>query len=422
MKKLLLIVAVAMAATMSFAQVNKAKMLLDEIAGNPDAEKLAQAKTAITDAIAKAKPNNLAYIYNVAAQVELRYLQAELEKMQNGQELDTMLFISSMDNAVELFTKSYTLDHEPDAKGKVKPKFDYGDKYTIGEHDGNLVWIKKVLGYYLIAAQFCYKNGDKAKTYEYYMKHLTLPKNPMFTPAQTDSIYKSDNRYPLVGYYATILVFQDKDYDKVLQTVDYAIQSEDAPTREDGYYMKSSSLLHKGDTLNWLATQKEAMENTSNTTYALNVLKYYYDHHQQAQVMTIADEFIKKAPENKMAHYIKGVALMDNKKDDEARKCFETALEKDPSFVDAKYNIAVLDFSKVSAFNANAILDNKDPKYKGQQQELMQMLTNSRKQFAELQELAPEKPDLWEAKLEQIDHLIGIVENNLAEVAKRDKK
>lgn len=422
MKRILFAVALMLTASMSFAQVNKAKMLLDEIAGNPDAEKLAQAKTAINDAIAKAKPNNMAYIYNVAAQIELRYLNQEFDKYRSGEPLDTALFVRSMDNAVEYFTKSYTLDHEPDAKGKVKPKFDYGDKYTIGENDGNLVWSKKLLGYYLIIAQMYMKNEKTDLAYEYYMKHLSLPKNVLFTPAQTDSIYKADPNYPVVGYYATMLVFKNKDYDKVLQTVDYAITSPDETTREDGYYMKSSSLLHKGDTAQWLATQKEAMENTSNTTYALNILKYYYDHHQQAQVMTIADEFIAKAPENKMAHYIKGVALMDNKKDEEARKCFETALEKDPNFVDAKYNIAVLDFSKVSAFNANAILDNKDPKYKSQQQELLQMLTNSRKQFAEIQELAPGKPDLWNSKLEQIDHLIGIVESNLAEVAKRDKK
>jgi len=38
MKKLFLIVAVAMSATLAFGQVDKAKMLLDDIAGNPDAE------------------------------------------------------------------------------------------------------------------------------------------------------------------------------------------------------------------------------------------------------------------------------------------------------------------------------------------------------------------------------------------------
>ena len=71
----------------------------------------------------------------------------------------------------------------------------------------------------------------------------------------------------------------DKDYDRVLNTVDYAIQSEDETTREDGYHMKTTSLLHKGDTVQWLSTLKEAMENTTNVNYPQIILKYYYDQH-----------------------------------------------------------------------------------------------------------------------------------------------
>lgn len=422
MKKCLFIVAALFSATMSFAQVEKAKMLLDETAGTPDAEKLAMAKSAIKDAMAKAKPNKMAYIYNVAGQVELRYLNQEIDKMQANQPLDTALFITSMNNAVDYFSKSYEIDHTPDAKGKVKPKLDYGDKFTIGENDGNVVWLKKIMGYYLISAQLCYKNGDKHAAYEYYMKHLEFPKKPIFTPEQTDSVYKSDNRYPLVGYYATILVFQDKDYDKVLQTVDYAIKSEDETTREDGYHMKSTALLHKGDTAQWVATLKEAMENTTNVNYPQIILKYYYDKHQQDEVMKIATEFVAKAPNNKMAHYIKGVALMDQGKDVEARNCFNDACKIDENFVEAISNIGVTYFNEVRELNQKATTDNRAANYKSQQEELKAKLTETRQYFQRVQTLAPERSELWQSKLESIDNLLNVVETNLAEIAKRNKK
>ncbi|MDD6783317.1 MAG: hypothetical protein SOW56_04425 [Bacteroidaceae bacterium] len=422
MKKLLLLMVVALTMTTAFGQVEKAKSLLDEIAATPDDAKLAEAKKAINEAIANAKPNKLAYIYNVAGQVELRYLNQEIDKMQAEQPLDTALFISCMDKAVEYFTKSYEIDHTPDAKGRVKPKFDYGDKYTIGEHDGNLVWMKRIIGYYLISAQFCYKNGDKHRAYEYYMKHLSLPKSPLFTPAQRDSIYKSDSRYPLVGYYATILVFQDKDYDKVLQTVDYAIQSTDETTREDGYHMKSTALLQKGDTAKWLATLKDAMENTNNVNYPQIILKYYYDRHEQAEASKIADEFVAKAPNNKMAHYIKGVVLMDEGKDLEARKCFQDAVAIDENFAEAVSNIGVTYFNEVRELNQKATTDNKDPKYKAQQEELKAKLLETKGYFDKVQTLAPGNPDLWEAKLNNINSLLDVVNTNLSEIAKRDKK
>lgn len=422
MKKILLTAVLALATGMAFGQVEKAKSLLDEISVTPDSFKLAEAKKAIESAMTNAKPNKMAYIYNVAGQVELRYLNRELDKMQANQPLDTMLFINSLDKAVEYFTKSYTIDHAPDAKGKVKSRFDFGDKYTIGEHDGNVTWMNKIVSYYLICAQMCYKNGDKEKAYEYYIKHLELPKSPCFTKAQTDSIYKADTRYPLVGYYATIIVFQEKQYDKVLKTVDYAITSTDEVTREDGYHMKSTALLQKGDTAQWLATLKDAMENTNNVNYPQIILKYYYDKHQQAEIMTIADDFIAKAPNNKMAHYIKGVVLMDAGKDLEARAKFEDAIKIDENFVEAIANIGVTHFNEVRVLNQNAITDNKDPKYKAQQEELKTKLTETKGFFEKVQSLAPTQPSLWESKLENINSLLEVVNTNLAEIAKRDKK
>lgn len=418
MKKFLLSVALVMTATMTFAQVEKAKMTLDEIAGKNDPEKLAMAKVAINQAIASGKPNKMAYIYNVAGQVELRYLNQELDKMSAHEDLDTTLFINSMDKAVEYFLKSYEIDHTPDAKGKVKAKFDYGDKYTIGEHDGNLVWMKKILGYYLISAQFKYAQNDKDGAYKYYIKHLELPQCPMFTAAQTDSIYNSDDRYQKVGYFATIIAHEKKDYDAVLKTVDFAIQSDEDMTREDGYQMKSGAYLHKGDTAQWLNTVKAAIENTSNVNYSLNLLKYYYDHHMKGEVAKYADDFIERAPDNKMGYYIKGVYLMDELKDQEALKFFQTALEKDPNFADAQINIGTIAFNEVREIDKNNTYSNRDPRYKETQELLLKKLQECKEIFGKVEVMSP--GDAYKAanQIAKVDELLEIVEGNLKEVAK----
>ncbi len=420
MKKYLLIVATLLTATLSFGQVEKAKMLVDEMAMNVDSAKLAEAKAAIDEALAKVKPNKAAYVYNVAGQVELRYISDLVDKVQRQEELDTAQFITSMDKAVEYFTKSYEIDHTPDAKGRVKPKYDYGERYTIGENSGNIVWMSKIGGYYLISAQLCYAAGDSARAYDYYIKHLDFPKRPMFTEHQRDSFYKSDSRYPLVGYFATIIAFQKKDYDKVLNTVDWAINSDNEMTREDGYHMKSTALLNKGDTARWLETLQSAMENTNNVNYPQIILKYYYDKHEQDKVNEIADEFLKKAPNNKMAHYIKGVLLMDAGHDAESRTYFEKAIEIDSTFVDAVSNLGVTYFNDVRTLNQKATTNNNDPNYKAQQEELKVKLTETRIYFQRVQELAPERPSLWQSRLETIDELLNTVESNLTEIAKRD--
>lgn len=428
MKKLFLTIGVALIGATAWAQdshIYKVQQLLDEAnqkSGEVKDARLKEARQTISDVLANPKTKKLAYAYNVAGQVELRLLNDEVDKMKARQPFDTLLFVNCMDNAVKYFTKSYEIDHKPDNKGNVKPKFDYGDKYTIGERNGNVYWAKQIIPYYLMSAQLCYSKGDKEKAYEYYMKHLEYPKSIFFTKAQTDSIYKSDDNYPKVGYYATMLAFGDKDYDRVLKTVDYAIDSEDKTAKQDGYYMKATAYQHKGDTAKWVSTLRDAMENTDNVEYPQILLKYYYDKHLQAEASRIADEFIQKAPQNKMAHYIKGVVLMDQTKDEAALAEFNKALELDSQFVEAKANVGVLKFNEIRDLNQKAITNNKDPKYKAQQLELKGKLEEAKSIFNDVANLAPDKTDLWQDKLEQINNLISVIDNNLAEVAKRDKK
>lgn len=422
MKKTLFSVAACMMAAVSFAQDVKIAKAQEQI----DEGKFKEAQATIAEVIANPKTKKLAYAYNVAGQVELRLLSIEADKYNERSPLDTAVFISSMDKAVEYFTKSYELDHQPDAKGKVNAKFDYGTKknqYDIGEGNGNIQWMKKIMMNYVLCAQFSMQNGDEKEAYKYYLKHLELPKNPCFTPAERDSFYNAGKDiYDKVGYFATQIAYKEKWYDKVLESVDVVCKSEDRITREDGYWMKASSLQHMGDTAKWLNTLKEAMENTENVNYPQIILKYYYDRHQQDEAMKVANDFVAKAPGNKMAHYIKGVVLMDQNKDDEAMQCFNKSLEIDPEFVEAIANVGVLNFNEIRELNQKATTDNRDPKYKEQQQQLKDKLTTTRAYFEKVQMLAPEKSELWQDKLANIDNLISVVDTNLAEVAKRDKK
>jgi DNA replicative helicase MCM subunit Mcm2 (Cdc46/Mcm family) len=84
--------------------------------------------------------------------------------------------------------------------------------------------------------------------------------------------------------------------------------------------------------------------------------------------------------------------------------------------------VGVLNFNEVRDLNQKATTNNRDPQYKAQQQQLKDKLTSTRAYFAKVQELAPDRSDLWQNKLDNIDELISVVDRNLSEVAKRDKK
>ncbi|MGN1235925.1 MAG: hypothetical protein ACI4TS_00610, partial [Bacteroidaceae bacterium] len=106
----------------------------------------------------------------------------------------------------------------------------------------------------------------------------------------------------------------------------------------------------------------------------------------------------------------------------EARKCFQDAVAIDENFAEAVSNIGVTYFNEVRELNQKATTDNKDPKYKAQQEELKAKLLETKGYFDKVQTLAPGNPDLWEAKLNNINSLLDVVNTNLSEIAKRDKK
>ena len=113
---------------------------------------------------------------------------------------------------------------------------------------------------------------------------------------------------------------------------------------------------------------------------------------------------------------------MDEGKDAEARKSFEDAVAIDPNFIEAISNIGVTYFNEVRDLNEKATTDNKAANYKAQQEELKAKLTQTKEYFDKVQALAPDRSDLWQSKLDNINTLIEIVDKNLSEIAKRNKK
>ena len=138
MKKIFSLAIFALFATAGMAQSAKAQLKMDEgkftealqIVKDAIADNDAAVKDVTEKAQAKGKPvvldkqnQKYAALYNQGATCYAQIFNPELMKAANQQPLDTMLFVQSLDNMINYYTKSYTYDNMPDAKGKVKPKF-----------------------------------------------------------------------------------------------------------------------------------------------------------------------------------------------------------------------------------------------------------------------------------------------------------
>ena len=191
-------------------------------------------KKKIKDPAAQPDTKKLAEVYNKLGDVYGMQFNTELLNAAQGLPLDTMKYIDMLDKAVDCYTKSYTNDVAPDAKGKVKTKFADNDrKQLLG-----------MLDYYYYSGVFMHQNKDMKAACREFKKFNDFRRCPAFSTTQQDSIYTAKkDLYDQAAFNVALLYYQDQDWDNLLACVDDAMG--DPKTMRDAYIMKQNAYLEK---------------------------------------------------------------------------------------------------------------------------------------------------------------------------------
>lgn len=263
MKKLILTAALSGLCAFAFAQnsaIYKAQSLQEK-------GEIKAAADLLDEALKNPKTTKFAQMYNMAAELQAQIFNPELMKAAQGVPFDTTLFVTTLDKMVDYYTKSHEADITPDKKGKVK------SKYVQANHDRMMA----ILDYYNYAAVFMNQSGKADKSMEYFEKYLNLPKNPIFSEHETDSIYASKrSAYSQTAFNLALLNFNAKSWDKAIEYADVAL--EDTLGTRDLYIIKMQSYLAKNDSTTWLKTLTDAVKRTEDEGFMQNLLYYYVVH------------------------------------------------------------------------------------------------------------------------------------------------
>lgn len=392
------LMALAVAVTCAYGQnmaIYKAQAKIDE-------NKLKEAEEIITPALTNPKTTKLAEMYNLAGSIQIRFLQPELIKAAQQQPCDTALFVSSLEKAVQYYTKSNEYDMQPDKKGNVKPKF----------YEDNHKRLMAMLPYYNYAGIMLYNNGKKDEAADMFQKFIGMYQNPVFSKTEQDSIYNANKKeYDQASYNIASLAYSSKDWDKLLSIVDEALKSDN--NLNDLYIMKSQACLAKGDTAKWVSTMEEAVERVeSSTSFAQNLLYYYIQKNDAQDALSQANSMIEKNPNSKNGYYMKGCVLLNLQKDFPAsRECFEKAIALDDQFVESYINIGVSYINEViSRRNKGEYCTDrtKVKQYNADIEKMKVFYKNALPYFEKARELRPDDIKLWAANLQNVYSNLGM--------------
>ena len=363
--------------------------------------------TILNEALQNPKTTKFAEMYNLLADAHTRLMEPEFQKAAQSQPFDTAGYCVNLDKAIINYTKSYEADNKPDAKGKMKPKFNAINGPRIAA----------MLDYYNYAALFVNQNGNRNEAITYFKKFIELPKNPVFTPQQTDSIYKAKKtEYAQAAYNLTILCYGQNDWDNVLKYADLALQDETG-TR-DLYIMKMQAYLGKQDSAAYLKTLQEAVIRTETPNFIQNLLYYYIQKEDRTGALAMADNLVKEHQGSKAAYYLRGSVYLNMKPFNyaKAEEDFGKALVIDPNFVEANIGMAYSYMNDVVTQVQNRVIKI-PPTYSKLYKQVMETKVQPyyRKAlpyFEKVRALLPDEPKRWASPLQQIYNNLDMTEKS----------
>ena len=189
MKRVLLTVALCVAASVSFAQkkaVNEAQSIAK--GSTPD---FSEARTLIKGALENPETKDDAKTWYVAGFIEDQQFSNERTKQVLGQQPDEPVMYEALGSILPYFEKAYELDQLPNEKGKVKPKFTKDIKGILG---ANHV-------YYINGGAYYFDQKDYNKAYDFFEQYLKISDMPMF---KGEAVAERDSNFMTVQFYAAV--------------------------------------------------------------------------------------------------------------------------------------------------------------------------------------------------------------------------
>ena len=343
------------------------------------------AREAIKPAFNDEKTKNDPKTYFTAGMIGYTENDSYSKLMMLGKEVDQVKKGKAIMEAYDYFLKAYKLDQMPNAKGKVKPKFDKKIKENIKEFytaQYNLV------GY----GAHLFDKKDYKGAFDAFSTFLEIPKLPMMNK----ELSMTDSTYRMIKYFSALAATNMQNHDKAIEM--YKDLADDNYETKNVYQLLADEYRSIKDTVNYLATLEQGFKLFNDDPWFLqNIINHYIYSDKIEEASKYLDAAIAQAPTVAEYYYVKGNVEERLGNNDGARKAFEKALELQPKMASAYAGIGRIIFNQAVEFlrAADSIRDNK--LYNAEVQKANDIFKQSLPYMEKAVELDPKDTDFKQA-------------------------
>ena len=381
MKRVLLTVALCVAASASFAQkkvVNEAQ----SIAKGSNAD-FGEARTLIKGALENPETKDDAKTWYVAGFIEDQQFNAERAKQILGQQPNEPVMYEALYGILPYFQKAYELDQLPNEKGKVKPKYTKDIKSILS---ANHVYLFNGGAYY-------FDKQEYKKAYDFFNQYVEISELPMFAGTQTA---EKDSTFMTVQFYAAAAASLAKDSRLAIAALERA---KNTPYRQYDVYQylcyEYGEARTAQDSVMLEKTFEEGMQVFPDSAIFLNnLINTYIYSNRNEKALEMLNVAIQKNPNDANLYNVMGRVYETGLKDyANAEKNFQIALEKDPNLTDALSNIGRIYYNQGVNKLSEANMINDSKKYQEELSMAKDLFKKALPYYKKAHEAEPEKMD-----------------------------
>ena len=381
MKRVLLTVALCVAASASFAQkkvVNEAQ----SIAKGSNAD-FGEARTLIKGALENPETKDDAKTWYVAGFIEDQQFNTERAKQILGQQPNEPVMYEALYGILPYFQKAYELDQLPNEKGKVKPKYTKDIKSILS---ANHVYLFNGGAYY-------FDKQEYKKAYDFFNQYVEISELPMFEGTQTA---EKDSTFMTVQFYAAAAASLAKDSRLAIAALERA---KNTPYRQYDVYQylcyEYGEARTAQDSVMLEKTFEEGMQVFPDSAFFLNnLINTYIYSNRNEKALEMLNVAIQKNPNDANLYNVMGRVYETGLKDyANAEKNFQIALEKDPNLTDALSNIGRIYYNQGVNKLSEANMINDSKKYQEELGMAKDLFKKALPYYKKAHEAEPEKMD-----------------------------
>lgn len=349
MKKVLVLATFCLACSLTTATAQTKVVKQVERIVKGDKPDLNQARTLIAPALTDPESKDDARTWYVAGSIEEKAVDLGKINMSLNKDVDEEAFYTALYNMFPLYLKADSLDQLPNAKGKVKRKFEKEIRKALQENVNFLV----------NGGSLYLDKKDFANAHKYFQTFMQLKKNPIFegTPIATP-----DSLSMQIGFFSAYTASQMENNMKQAIAEYESIKDVDY-RRNEVYQLLAGAYQSVNDSVNYVKTLEEGASTFNNDKFFLfNLINVYIRSGEHDKAKDFLEKAIAADPKNTQLYNVLGTVYEQGFKDvAKAEECFRKAIEIDPNYADAIIGLGRIYYNQAVAIQseANALTDQK---------------------------------------------------------------